>query len=126
MGIVVQVPVDTCRHRQLAVTLDTWLAVLRSDDKDILTILSKACINHNFKFVGRAVTTNTVKETRNSLLWSSYRCLGFNRLRHKNNEQRKYQCHKKISSHIFVFNCFITEIRTCTTATTGVHTALHS
>ena len=64
--MVVQVPVDTCSHRQLCVTLDAWLAVLRCDDEHILAVLGEVSINHNLEQVGCTVATDTVQQACDS------------------------------------------------------------
>ena len=59
--MVVQVPVDTCSYRQLAVTLDARLPVLRCYYEHILAIFGKGGINHNLELVGCSVTANAVE-----------------------------------------------------------------
>ena len=66
--MVVQVPVDTRCHRQLRVTLDTGLAILRGDNEHILAILGKVGINHNLEHVCCAIATDTVEQSGDSLL----------------------------------------------------------
>ena len=67
---VVEIPVDTCCHRELAVALDTGLAVLCCNHENILAVLGEVGIDDNFEPVGSTVAANTVQEGCDSL----FRC----------------------------------------------------
>ena len=94
---VVKIPVDAGCNRELAVTLDAGLAILRGNHKYILAVLGEIGIDDNFEPVGSTIAANAVQKGCDSLFrsrfWSTCELLSVCRQRCKQRKEQQ-QCMK--------------------------------